>query len=201
MSLITRKFKKFLSNKRQQGKRPFKKHIQKGESSKKEEVICYECNKPRHCKSDCPKLKNKEHPKRKKAMMATWSDSDDSSSDEESDGEVPNIAFMEIENEDENEVHHSTSLSFDELQDVYDELVEYSENLSLKHSSLKKLNNALTRKIEELRTIVLELEKDKEMANSLEKENESLKLEINALKKTFSKFSNSSDKLDKLLGI
>ncbi|GAV84089.1 hypothetical protein CFOL_v3_27533 [Cephalotus follicularis] len=32
-------------------------------------------------------------------------------------------------------------------------------------------------------------------------ENEKLKLEIDALKKTFSKFSNSSDKLDSLLGL
>ncbi|GAV80822.1 hypothetical protein CFOL_v3_24282 [Cephalotus follicularis] len=36
--------------------------------------------------------------------------------------------------------------------------------------------------------------------DSLE-ENEKLKIEIDALKKTFSKFSNSSDKLDKLLGL
>ncbi|GAV75353.1 zf-CCHC domain-containing protein [Cephalotus follicularis] len=163
MALITRKFKKFLSNKRQQEKRPLKKHLQNGESSKKEEVICYECNKPGHYKSDCPKLKrNKEHSKKKKAVMATWSDSDNSSSDEESNGEVANIAFMEIENEEENKVHLSTSFSFDELQDAYDELVEYSKNLSLKHSYIKKLNNALNCKIEELKTNILELEKVKE---------------------------------------
>ncbi|GAV57967.1 hypothetical protein CFOL_v3_01503 [Cephalotus follicularis] len=36
---------------------------------------------------------------------------------------------------------------------------------------------------------------------SLEKENETLKLEVDALKKTFSKFSNSSEKLDNLLGL
>ncbi|GAV79893.1 hypothetical protein CFOL_v3_23356 [Cephalotus follicularis] len=36
--------------------------------------------------------------------------------------------------------------------------------------------------------------------DSLE-ENEKLKIEIDALKKTFSKFSNSSDKLDNLLGL
>ncbi|GAV81414.1 hypothetical protein CFOL_v3_24869, partial [Cephalotus follicularis] len=35
----------------------------------------------------------------------------------------------------------------------------------------------------------------------LEKENENLKVEIDALKKTFSKFSNSSEKLDNLLGM
>ncbi|GAV87563.1 LOW QUALITY PROTEIN: zf-CCHC domain-containing protein/UBN2 domain-containing protein [Cephalotus follicularis] len=129
-------------------KRRFKKHLKKGESSKKEEVTCYECNKLGHYKSDCPKLKkNKEHSKKKKEMMATWSDSDNSSFDEESDGEVANIAFIAFENEEENQVHFSTCFSFDELQDAYDELVEYSENLSLKHSSLKKLNNALTCKI------------------------------------------------------
>ncbi|GAV71018.1 LOW QUALITY PROTEIN: zf-CCHC domain-containing protein/UBN2 domain-containing protein, partial [Cephalotus follicularis] len=138
---LVRKILRFLPKSWTKGKRPFKKQIEKGESSKKEEVICHECNKPGHYKSDCPKLKkNKEHSKKKKVMMATWSDSDDSSSDEESEGEVANIAFMAIENKDENVVYLSTSLSFDELQDIYDELVEYFENLSLKHSSLKKLN-------------------------------------------------------------
>ncbi|GAV86638.1 zf-CCHC domain-containing protein/UBN2 domain-containing protein, partial [Cephalotus follicularis] len=153
---ILRCLTKSWTPKRQQGKRPFKKHLQKGESSKKEEVICYKCNKPGHYKNDCPKLKkNKEHSKKKKAMMATWSDSADSNSDGDSDGDVANIASMTIENEEENEVHISTSLSFDELHHIYDELVEYSENLSLKHSSLKKLNNALTCKIEELKTNVV----------------------------------------------
>ncbi|GAV87913.1 UBN2 domain-containing protein [Cephalotus follicularis] len=37
---------------------------------------------------------------------------DDSSSDEESDGDVANITFLAIENEEENMVHLSTSLSF-----------------------------------------------------------------------------------------
>ncbi|GAV67461.1 zf-CCHC domain-containing protein/UBN2 domain-containing protein [Cephalotus follicularis] len=56
---------------------------QEGESSKKEEVVCYECNKPGHYKSDCPQLKKKEFTKKKKAMVATWDDCDESSSDED----------------------------------------------------------------------------------------------------------------------
>ncbi|GAV61636.1 zf-CCHC domain-containing protein, partial [Cephalotus follicularis] len=58
-------------------------NTQKGESSKIEEIICYECNKPGHYKSDCPRVKKKDQFKKKKAMLATWDDSDELSSDEE----------------------------------------------------------------------------------------------------------------------
>ncbi|GAV57227.1 UBN2 domain-containing protein, partial [Cephalotus follicularis] len=56
--------------------------------------------------------------KKKKTMVATWSDSDYSSSDGERDGEEANIAFMEIENEEEEKV----KFSFDELQTAYEKL-------------------------------------------------------------------------------
>ncbi|GAV68733.1 LOW QUALITY PROTEIN: UBN2 domain-containing protein, partial [Cephalotus follicularis] len=66
-------------------------------------------------------LKKKNQAKRKNqlAMNAktTWDDSDPSSSEEsESDEEVANIAFMAIEEENEDEVN----FSFDELQDAYE---------------------------------------------------------------------------------
>ncbi|GAV73685.1 LOW QUALITY PROTEIN: zf-CCHC domain-containing protein/DUF4219 domain-containing protein/UBN2 domain-containing protein, partial [Cephalotus follicularis] len=67
---ILRKFKKFLANKKKFGAKPNKKFHQKGES-RKEEVICFECNKSGHYKSDCPRLKKKESMKKKKAMVAT----------------------------------------------------------------------------------------------------------------------------------
>ncbi|GAV76023.1 UBN2 domain-containing protein, partial [Cephalotus follicularis] len=62
--------------------------------------------------------KKNEYSKKKKAMVATWDDSDPSSSEEESDEEVGNIAFMEIEEEDEDEVN----FTFDELQIAYENL-------------------------------------------------------------------------------
>ncbi|GAV58529.1 UBN2 domain-containing protein [Cephalotus follicularis] len=49
---ILRKFKKFLANKKKFGEKPNKKFHQKGESSKIEEIICFECNKSGHYKSD-----------------------------------------------------------------------------------------------------------------------------------------------------
>ncbi|GAV80019.1 LOW QUALITY PROTEIN: zf-CCHC domain-containing protein/UBN2 domain-containing protein, partial [Cephalotus follicularis] len=123
------------------GKKAFKKYLQKKESTKKEELICYQCKKSGHFKSDCPSIKKKEqfkksneHSKKKKAMIATWDDNDESSSDEESDGEVVKIAFMEIKEEEEDEVQ----FSFDELQDAYENLYNEYKNVCFKNKSLKK---------------------------------------------------------------
>ncbi|GAV81331.1 zf-CCHC domain-containing protein, partial [Cephalotus follicularis] len=86
---------------------------QNGESSKLEEIICFECNKPGHYKSDCPRLKKKYLlKKKKKAMISTWDDSDESISDEDSNEEVAQIALMSLEEEEEEE---SDEVTYDEL--------------------------------------------------------------------------------------
>ncbi|GAV86931.1 hypothetical protein CFOL_v3_30357, partial [Cephalotus follicularis] len=171
----------------------------------------YECKKPSHFKSECPSLKKKEkfkksneHSKKKKAMVATWDDSDPSSFDEESVEEVANIAFMAIEEEEENEVN----FSFDELQDTYENLFHEYKNVYLKNKYLKKDVISMSKTIENLKNensnYINEIEilnVSLKLTNDFKDENENLKLEIDALKKTFSKFSNSSDKLDNLLGL
>ncbi|GAV68040.1 zf-CCHC domain-containing protein/UBN2 domain-containing protein, partial [Cephalotus follicularis] len=110
VALITSQFKRFLKNQR--------------------EPTCYECKKPGHFKNECPNLKKKEqfkkkneYFKKKKAMVATWSDSDSSSSEEESDEEVAHIAYMAIEDEEEDEVN----FTFDELQNAYEKLYDEYE--------------------------------------------------------------------------
>ncbi|GAV67726.1 zf-CCHC domain-containing protein, partial [Cephalotus follicularis] len=177
----------------------------------KEELTCYECKKPGHFKSECPSLKKKEqfkksneHSKKKKAMIATWDDSDPSSSDEESDEEVANIAFMAIEEEEEDEVN----FSFDELQDAYENLFSEYKNVCLKNKSLKKNAISMSKEIETLKNensnYINEIEilnVSLKLSNDFKEENENLKLEIDALKKTFLKLSNSSKKLDNLLGL
>ncbi|GAV60735.1 hypothetical protein CFOL_v3_04264 [Cephalotus follicularis] len=83
------------------------------------------------------------------------------------------------------------------------ELLELLEKFCLENSSLKKTIKALNKENvslkHELECLSNKCLDDKSI--SLEKENETLKIEIDALKKTFSKFSNSSEKLDKLLGL
>ncbi|GAV87766.1 UBN2 domain-containing protein [Cephalotus follicularis] len=116
-------------------KKQFKKF--KGEPSKKDkeekEVVCYECDK--HIRPECPKLKKQKDNFKKKAMIATWSDSDDSSSDDKENEEVANIAFMAME--DENEVT-SSFLSFNEQKCEYDELLDFLDDLNREYLLLCK---------------------------------------------------------------
>ncbi|GAV69193.1 LOW QUALITY PROTEIN: zf-CCHC domain-containing protein/UBN2 domain-containing protein, partial [Cephalotus follicularis] len=203
LALITSQFKKFLKS--QKGKKALKKFPQNVESSKKEEPTCYECNKPGHFKNECPNLKkkerfNKEHSKKKKAMVATWDDSD-SSSEQECDEEVENFALMAMEedisgDESENVVNYT----FDELQIAYEKLYDECENVSLKNKTFKKNAISLSKEIDDLKSENRKLLNEIESLKNRNK-NEKLKIEIDALKKTFTKFSNSSDKLDNLLGL
>ncbi|GAV66677.1 LOW QUALITY PROTEIN: UBN2 domain-containing protein, partial [Cephalotus follicularis] len=190
------------------------------ESTKREEPTCYECKKP-DFKNERPNLKkkekiNKEQSKKKKAFVATWDDSDPSSSKEESDEEVANIAFMAIEEENENEVN----FTFDNLENAYENLFNENENVCLRNKTLKKKTISMSKEIENLKSenskYISEIESLKhessyfmneidvlnissKLSNDSKEENEKLKIYIDALKKYFSTFSNSNAKLDNLL--
>ncbi|GAV70657.1 hypothetical protein CFOL_v3_14155 [Cephalotus follicularis] len=150
-------------------------------------------------------------------MVATWSDSDPSTSEEESGEEVAHIAYMAIEDE-EDEVN----FSFDELQNAYEKLYIEYENVCLKNKSLKKSAISMSKEIDDLKNEnskhLNEIESLKvknsfyvneidilnvssKLSNDFMEENEKLKIEIDALKKSFSTFSNSSTKLENLLGL
>ncbi|GAV92271.1 zf-CCHC domain-containing protein, partial [Cephalotus follicularis] len=103
--------------------------------SDKEEkkVICYKCNKPGHIRPDCPKYKKNKD--KKKAMIATWSNGDDSSSDEDENEEIANIAFMAVE--DDNDVC-SSSLSYNDLLSEYNEFIDVLNDLNKEYQNLKK---------------------------------------------------------------
>ncbi|GAV72713.1 hypothetical protein CFOL_v3_16201, partial [Cephalotus follicularis] len=152
------------------------------------EVICYECDKPGHIRLDCPKLKKKKDNVKKKAMITTWSGSDESSSDKEENEEVANIAFMAME--DDIEVKTS-SLSYNELQYEYDELLDVLDNLNREYLFIKKIAKDRAKENIELKNCILELKRDEgmnEKNSSLEKENLDLKSEVDAIKKLFQNF-------------
>ena len=83
--MLTRSFKKFLRKKHLSRTRDFNKKYEREGKKKSKEVTCYECNKPRHIRSECPKLKfkNKGAKKRRKAFKATCNDSSESKKEEE----------------------------------------------------------------------------------------------------------------------
>ncbi|MQM17896.1 hypothetical protein Taro_050877 [Colocasia esculenta] len=113
-AMLSRRLQHILAKKKkmyQFGRRYFKKNKDfrkpEGKDLKKTEPICYECKKPGHIKTECPKLKKPKFKKKdgskkfrrykKKAMAATWSNSSDSDSEStssEEEEEKANLAFM-----------------------------------------------------------------------------------------------------------
>ncbi|KAH9791901.1 hypothetical protein KPL71_003915 [Citrus sinensis] len=93
LAMLARRFRKFF--KKTSDRRKFRNF--KNQKEKKEVIICYECKKPDHVRSECPLLNKL----KKKAMVATWDDSDEDSSDEEESQEVSNLALMVIRYDDD----------------------------------------------------------------------------------------------------
>ncbi|RVW51415.1 hypothetical protein CK203_097177 [Vitis vinifera] len=64
---------------------------------KKKDLVCLKCKKLGHIKYDCPLYKSEAKMRKKKTMMATWSESEDESSEEENEKEVANMCFIAID--------------------------------------------------------------------------------------------------------
>ena len=75
LAMLASRFRKVFKKTRE--RRKFKNF--KNQREKKEIITCYECKKPGHIRPECP-LINK---LKRKAMVATWDDSEEDSSDEE----------------------------------------------------------------------------------------------------------------------
>ncbi|GKV47808.1 hypothetical protein SLEP1_g54670 [Rubroshorea leprosula] len=123
--VLTRKFKSFLrkdklKNQGQQ-KKNYKSSKGKGECSKKDEIICYKCKKAEHIKSECPNNDEKslKAKKKKKAMVATWSCSEDSSCSKEVSDMEAHICLRANDDTDEfceRQIHFRVSALPDPLQ-------------------------------------------------------------------------------------
>ena len=136
-------------------------------SEEEDEVICYKCKKPGHIQPQCP-LYKKAKPKKKKAMVATWSDEDPTSCNS-SDKEEPSgfFAFMAHGGSD-SEVNSSSTNSIS-LQDRFDELVDCYEKLKALYKKNKKNLTSLNKSNDELNAKIIEILSEKEcLKNELE---------------------------------
>ncbi|KAH9725866.1 hypothetical protein KPL70_008032 [Citrus sinensis] len=128
LAMLARRFRKFF--KKTGGRRNFRNF--KNYREKNEAITCYECKKPGHIRSECP-LINK---LKKKAIVATWDDSEEESNDEEGSQEVSNLALMAIGGDDDlNEVSDPT---YDELYDAFQDLHIELMKIGKKNVCLKK---------------------------------------------------------------
>ncbi|KAL5581747.1 hypothetical protein UlMin_014189 [Ulmus minor] len=167
IALLAKQFKKFLKYDRK-NRRKFIKEVD--EHPKQSEVICYECNKPGHYRSECPQLKQG----RKKAMLATWDDSDSSDSESEKD-ECANVCFMTIHDEVINSELDSSNFSFDELLDAFEELHTKFEILISKNKALKNKNISLEKEFLKQK---FDVKESCVSCEKLQKENELLKQQV-----------------------
>ncbi|KAH9779205.1 hypothetical protein KPL71_007643 [Citrus sinensis] len=143
LAMLARRFRKFF--KKTGDQRKFRNL--KNQKEKKEVIIWYECKKPGHIRSECPLLNKL----KKKAMVATWDDIDEDSSDEEESQEVSNLELMAIGDDDDlNEVSDPT---YDELMKIGKKnacLKKKLLDLTNKKDAMQKCNDSMNEKIKGL---------------------------------------------------
>ncbi|XP_057990734.1 uncharacterized protein LOC131173095 [Hevea brasiliensis] len=214
MTLKRKRIRKMLfQNKKFIPKRNFKKD--KGESSKRDPPICYECNKSSHIRMDCPKLKKPSKKFKKKALKATWDESCHSE-DEEIGDEVAILSLLDLKLKEElakmcfmimEESSNEVTLGDDVVEFFYDELINalkiIHDELKLSHKKNKLLKKELVslRKENEISSKdARPLDNDMQKSlNELSLGNEKLRNEIVKLKTSLSKFAKGKDKLDVIL--
>ena len=68
------------TSKRDLSKKESSSHGDKEKWEEKKDLVCFKCKKLGHIKYDCPLYKSEAKRRKKKAMMTTWSESEDESS-------------------------------------------------------------------------------------------------------------------------
>ena len=146
-SLFIKRFGRFLRKEGNQRRPNFnpKKNFKKGEESSPI-PRCYGCNQLGHMKMECPTYKKKMKKLEKKSLKEkkayiTWEENDmDSLSDSENVVANPSLMARDCES-DENVTFSNiySSISFDELQDAFNDLHKESIKLAKLVSSNKKV--------------------------------------------------------------
>ncbi|XP_068486973.1 uncharacterized protein [Phaseolus vulgaris] len=158
LSLLTRKFSKFLkkiSNKNQSSKRYNSKKLNDFNSNK---YTCFGCGEQGHIKVDCPNNESKERATSKKSEKKgkakkpyiAWEENEVFSSNSSSGGEEVNLCLMAKGESFMSCISSSTSINFEtysQLLDAFKETHEEANRLALLNNLLKGLNNWLKNRV------------------------------------------------------
>ena len=122
MAMLARRYKKFAFQRDQRmRKKSFRRDWFRNEPSRNNQITCYGCKQPGHLRSECPlnkEGKKDKDKKKKNAMVAIWSDSDPSLSENESKMDIKeNLCLMAINDD---EVCIDDFDDFDKLQNEYE---------------------------------------------------------------------------------
>ncbi|KAL5127727.1 hypothetical protein HKD37_14G040099 [Glycine soja] len=145
-SFFVKRFNKFLRNEGNQRRSKFKKKKREEDSSYIPK--CYQCNQLGHQRVDCPSFKKRMekfdrktlNDKKAKKAYITWEDNDMDSSRDSENG-IINLGLMVKDYESGEEVmssNYDLSISFDELQDAFNDLHKESVKLAKLVSYSKK---------------------------------------------------------------
>jgi len=218
LSLLTRKFSRFLKRKNRDRTQQ-RKRYSKSNDSNYSSYTCFGWSKPSHIKVDCPNNQNKEKSASKKSERGkgkityiSWEENYVSStSDSSTRSEEANLCFMV---NDEGSISDSVSEfstdseSYDQLLIVFKERHDEANSLAVICNKLNKVNRVLEPKVKSLEE---ELHKAKTDLVSLEftclhasiktYENcKKLEKQVEYLLKTLSNFTKGRENLETLLG-
>ncbi|KAK9018959.1 hypothetical protein V6N11_034002 [Hibiscus sabdariffa] len=166
MAMLAKRFTGFIKS--QRGRRFQRKGDFKNKSKEEEkyQLICYECKRPVHIRSECPQLKKKSFGKKRKlkAQIATWIDEE---SFDEEEQEVTNLCIMALEEDPKvtSNLSHS-DLTYDELLEEYEELQEVDSlyeahcDLELKMKSMQANQKDLEKKNRDLHSLLSKVQDD-----------------------------------------
>ena len=144
--MLARRYKKlaFQCDQRM-GRRNFWRDRFQNDPSRNNQITYYGCKQPKHLRSECPMNKGGKKDKvkkKKRAMVATWSDNDPSSSESESKIKIKaNLCLMAINDE-------VCLDDFDKLQNEYEFLFDDFKKLRHRCKDYKKIITTLTLDVE-----------------------------------------------------
>ena len=204
LALMSRKIKKMIEKRNKLKKEKGKAFGARRESRDSKDDACFECGKKGHFKRDCYKLKNKprqqavSRDRMKSKALLTWSDDENSASDDESGDEMVNLALVGLDDEDTMRGITEDGLEESDASDLDDNSSEVNSINSDSNSSNHSLDELTLQRHSTIS--IVEFMELKNENNELEKKNASLRKMISELLDEKTPSNNHKDLISDLKG-